>query len=192
MGKQDPTTPQRLVVSPAQLKLMSFGPRREIIAALANDPDLSARELAGRLRRPVTGLYRHLDRLLEAGLIRETGRRPSSKRPETLYALTFSTFSAIEATETSEGRAAFSQAASRYAAATARKLRRSLENGSARLYADDANAGFGVLDLQLDKAGLVEFHRLRTEFLVRARKLRVRDRAGVETISVAVLFAPAE
>ena len=55
MEKQDPTPLPRLVVSSAQLKLMSFGPRRAIIAALANDPDSSARELASRLHRPVTG-----------------------------------------------------------------------------------------------------------------------------------------
>ena len=107
-------------------------PRHDIIAALANDPNSSARELAARLHRPVTGLYRHLDLLLEAGLIRESGRRPSSKRPEALYALAFSVFSPLETTETAEGRATFSQAASRYAAATTRKLKRSLENGSAR------------------------------------------------------------
>src|SRR5689334_18597607 len=118
MRQIDPSLRPRLRVSPEQLKLMSFGPRREIIAALANDADLSARELAERIRRPVTGLYRHLSLLTKAGLVRESGQRAGPKRPEALYALSSATFSATEATATDEGRAALADAASRYAGAT--------------------------------------------------------------------------
>jgi DNA-binding transcriptional ArsR family regulator len=190
MSQIDPTLRPRLSVSPEQLKLMSFGPRREIIAILANDAGLSARELAERIRRPVTGLYRHLSLLVEAGLIHESGQRPGPKRPEVLYALTFATFSAVEATDTPEGRATLAQAASRYATATVRKLDRAIEAGAARFAGPDANAGFTVTDLQLDRDGLAEFHRLFRNFLVSARKLRAPNQEGVETVTVTVLFAP--
>jgi len=181
---------RRLAVSPEQLKTMSFGPRREIIAALANDPDLSARDLAQRLKRPVTGLYRHLELLLDANLIRQSGERAGPKRPEALYALTFDRYSAREAADTDEGRAAIVQAASRYSAATLRKFQRAIENGTARFNTDDANATYNVVDLQLDRAGLVEFHRLMRNFVVAARKLRQRGRQGLETISLTILVAP--
>jgi DNA-binding transcriptional ArsR family regulator len=187
MGQVDPPPP--LKVSLEQLKLMSFGPRREIIAALANDANLSARELAARLRQPVTGLYRHLSVLVKAGLIRESGQRPGQKRPEALFSLAFATFSTIDATGTSEGRAALAQAASRYAAATTRKLNRAIDAGAAR-FRHDANAGFNVMDLQLDLAGRAELRRLLGAFIASARKLRVTERDGVETVTVTILFAP--
>jgi DNA-binding transcriptional ArsR family regulator len=181
---------RRLAVDGAQLKIMSFGPRREIIAALANDADLSARELGERLKRPVTGLYRHLDLLLEARLIRQSGQRPGPKRPEVLYALTFDYFSTSEVAKTAEGRAAVSQAATRYVAATARKFSRAIEKGTARLYTEDANATYQVLDLQLDRAGLVQFHKLLRAFVLSARQLRVRGKSGLETVSMTIVVAP--
>ena len=160
---------ERLLVTPEQLKLMSHGPRREIIAALANDSDLSARDLADRLKRPVTGLYRHLDLLVEAGLLQQTGLRPGHKRPEALYALTFKIFSSDEAAKTPEGR---------------------VEEQTARIGVEDANTRTYVCDLQLDPAGVVELHKLLNAFLVEARKLRVPAEAARETVSMTVLIAP--
>src|SRR6185312_15237536 len=137
----DPSLLPTLAVSPEQLKLISFGPRRDIVAALANEPGLSARDLAARLHRPVTGVYRHLDILAGAGLIRATGERRGASRPEGLFSLSFATFSTVEATATPEGRDALAQAAARYAAATARKFKRAIDDGSARLNTRDANTG---------------------------------------------------
>lgn len=179
-----------LPVSPAQLRLMSYGPRREIIAVLANDPELSARDLADRLNRPATGLYRHLDLLVEAGLVCQRGVRPGAKRPEALYALTFRVFSADAAAQTPEGRIAITEAATRYASAASRKIRRAVDRGTARIGVEDANARFQVSDLQLDKAGLIELHKLLNAFFIEARKLRVRAEAAQETVSLTVLIAP--
>ena len=186
---QDPVA-DRLSVSAEQLKLMSFGPRREIIAALANDADLSARDLAGRLKRPVTGLYRHIDLLVGAGLLQQTGMRSGSTRAEALYALTFRVFSANDAARTAEGRVAFAEAAARYASAASRKIRRAVVQGTARIGGDDDNARFQVTDLQLDRAGLIELHRLANAFVRDARKLRVSNDTAQETISLTILIAP--
>ena len=181
---------ERLLVTPEQLKLMSHGPRREIIAALANDSDLSARDLADRLKRPVTGLYRHLDLLVEAGLLQQTGLRPGHKRPEALYALTFKIFSSDEAAKTPEGRVAIAEVAARYASAASRKIHRAVEEQTARIGVEDANTRTYVCDLQLDTAGVVELHKLLNAFLVEARKLRVPAEAARETVSMTVLIAP--
>jgi predicted ArsR family transcriptional regulator len=191
MSQEDhPIEPPYLAVTPEQLRLMSFASRREIMAVLANDAGQSARELAVRLRRPVTGLYRHLSALLHAGLIRQSGQRRGSKRPEALYSLAHRWFSATDAVATADGKAAFAEAGSRYAAATARKLKRAMASETVRLASTDANAGFTAMDLQLDRAGAVQLNALIADFAAKARKLRVRNRAGVETISLAVIFAP--
>jgi len=179
-----------LPVSAEQLRLMSYGPRREIIAALANDAELSARDLAGRLHRPVTGLYRHLDRLVDAGLLRQCGSRPGPKRPEALYGLAFRVFSTSAAATTSEGRLAIAEAAARYASAASRKIRRAIDKETARIAVEDANTRFQVSDLQLDRAGLIELHKLLNTFIVEARKLRVPSAAAQETVSVTILIAP--
>ena len=179
-----------LAISPDQLKVISFGPRREIVALLANDAGLSARDIAERLRRPVTGLYRHIDLLVQTGLVRQSGSRPGPKRPEALYALTFSIFTKEKASRTPKGRAALSQAATRYASAAARKFARAVENGTARMEGDHTNTMFRITDLQLDAEGLAEFHRRLNDFMQSVRELRVRRSDSLETISMTILIAP--
>ncbi len=169
-----------------QVKLVSFGPRRDIIGLLANEADLSAREIAERLGRGVTALYRHLDVLVESGLIRQSGSRPGLKRPESLFALAGPLYSAEKAIETAQGRIALAQAATRYAAAASRKFSRAMQNGTGRPFADDANVTFSNVDLQLDRAALIELQRLLQEFLASARKLRVQG----ESVTITVLIAP--
>jgi len=45
----------------------------------------SVSDLARRLDRPADGLYHHIRKLLDAGLIREAGTRPAARHPERLY-----------------------------------------------------------------------------------------------------------
>jgi hypothetical protein len=181
---------RKLDVTPAQLRLMSFGPRQEIIAVLANDPDLSARDLAVRLNRPVTGVYRHLDLLLAGGLIRQSGQRAGAKRPEALFALTSPVFSADPKTMSRDGHLAVAEAAVRYAAAAGRKFRRAVEEDVARLDGEGANTRLQATDLQLDATGLAEFNRLLSAFVVAARKLRVPADAAQEMVRMTILVAP--
>jgi len=180
----------QLEITPEQLKVISYGPRREIVALLANDPGLSARDLAERLHKPVTGLYRHIDLLIDAGLIRQSGSRAGSKRPEALYTLTFSIFTKENAARTPEGRIALSQAAARYASSAARKFTRAVETGTARMEGDLTNTKFHISDLQLDAKGIAEFHRRLNAFLQSVRELRVQRSKSLETISVTILIAP--
>jgi predicted ArsR family transcriptional regulator len=173
-----------------QVKLASFGPRRDIIGLLANEPDLSAREIAERLGRGVTALYRHLDVLVDSGLIRQSGSRPGPKRPESLFALAAPLYSAQAAIGTAEGRVTLAQAATRYAAAASRKFSRAMQNGTGRPFADDANVNFSNVDLQLDRAALVELQKLLQDFLASARKLRVQGKGGLEPVTLTILIAP--
>jgi hypothetical protein len=183
-------TANKLAISPEQLRLMSFGPRQELIAVLVNNADLSARDLAERLRRPVTGIYRHLTLLQDAGLIRQSGQRPSPKRPEALYALVSPVFSADLGSMTKEGRLAVADAASRYAADAARKFRRAVEEDVSRMALEDANTRLQATDLQLDRAGRVEFNRLLSAFIVAARKLRAPADAAQDMIRMTILVSP--
>jgi predicted ArsR family transcriptional regulator len=174
-----------------QLRLMSFGPRRDIIALLANDPELSARDMAQRLGRRVTALYRHLDLLLEAGLIRQTGARPGPKRPEALFALASRLYHpSPEIFATADGRAAYVRAAARYAAAASRRFARSVESGEGRMFDADANAALINVDLQLDRAGLIAFNQRLAAFLESVRELRVRAAGDVEQVTLTLLVAP--
>jgi predicted ArsR family transcriptional regulator len=180
-----------LPLSIDQLRLISFGPRRDIVAVLANDTDLSARDIAGRLGRRVTALYRHLDLLSEAGLILQSGTRAGPKRPEALFALAARTYQPSPRVYASaEGRRAMGQAGARYASAAARKLARAVESGGARPFAADANVAFYNTDLQLDRSGLVEFNERLHAFLDSVRDLRVPGDDGLEQITLTVLVAP--
>jgi len=181
-----------LSLSLEQLRLISYGPRRDIIAVLANNPDLSAREIAARLGRKVTSLYRHLDLLADAGLILQSGSRPGARRAETLFALAAPTYAVTASTfdETSGARVAFGQAANRYASAASRRLSRAIDNGTARLGEGDGNVAVYNVDLQLDGAALIEFHKQLRAFVASARALRVRDGEQLEQITLTILAAP--
>jgi predicted ArsR family transcriptional regulator len=180
-----------LTISAEQLRLMSYGPRRDIIALLANDPELSARDMAERLGRRVTSLYRHLDLLLDAGLIRQTGVRAGPKRPEALFALTSPLYQApTEAFASAEEAAAYARAAARNASAAARRFERSLASGAARPFGADANVALNNVDLQFDHAGLVEFNKRLDDFLASARELRVRSDGAVERVTLTILVTP--
>lgn len=64
------------VVSPIRLELWEF---------LRSNGPCSVRELAGQMERPADGLYHHLRKLITAGLIRETDRRPAGTQIESIY-----------------------------------------------------------------------------------------------------------
>ena len=180
-----------LALSAEQLKLMSFGPRRDIVNVLAGQPDLSAREIADRLHRSPTALYRHMELLIDAGLVLQSGQRNGVKRPEAVFALTANNLSAAEATANAEGRAALAQAAKRYAAAASRRFSQALENGTGRPNGQDANIALCHLDLQLDQAGLSELQELLQAFLKSAGGLRDDGQRDQERIAVTILVAPA-
>lgn len=149
---------QRLELSPAQLRAMASGVRTEIIRVLASDGAQSARELAMRMGRPVSGLYHHLAQLEAAGLIRVTGRRATERRPEAIYSLISGQISARKASRTKAGRAALAKTSRLFLTAAARKVSRSLLSDTAVTDGPARNSAVRHIQLRLNKKALAQFN----------------------------------
>lgn len=83
------------VKSASQFEALSSPIRDQIVQVVVNQapwapdspegPGVSIREIAEQLGRKPASLYRHIEALLEVGLIRETGSRSSGGRDATTY-----------------------------------------------------------------------------------------------------------
>lgn len=74
-----------LIKSEKQLAVLACAIRQEILDVLAEMGAVSIAELAASLGRPPDGLYFHLRRLTQSGLVQRVGYRFRSKRREALY-----------------------------------------------------------------------------------------------------------
>lgn len=68
-----------------QLTCLASPTRNQVFMSLRKLGRASARELAEDLGRDPELLHYHLKSLLKAGLIRESGRRPTARKPEAVY-----------------------------------------------------------------------------------------------------------
>lgn len=59
--------------------------RQEVLNALEGPGGRSVKEVALELGRPAASLYYHVHKLVEAGLVREAGRRTNGRQEEVLY-----------------------------------------------------------------------------------------------------------
>jgi len=59
--------------------------RHGIVQAIISRGEASVSEIAWDLQRPAPTLYRHIDRLLEAGILSETGTRSTGKRDARVF-----------------------------------------------------------------------------------------------------------
>jgi hypothetical protein len=179
-------------LSVEQLRLMSKGRPRDIIALLANETELSARDMARRLGRSYTSIYKPLDRLLHAGMIKQVGERAGPGRPPSaLFALASPLYRpSPEAFSTPKGGDAYVRAARRDAAAASRRFERAVAGGVARAYNADANVGLHSADLPLDRASLIKFNEGLADFLAWARNLSARSDETAESVTLTILIAP--
>ena len=69
-----------------QLLCLASATRMDIIDHMAAHGPLSIRELAGQIGMQPSALYHHIERLLEVGLIVESGEQVSNRKSEKLYA----------------------------------------------------------------------------------------------------------
>jgi DNA-binding transcriptional ArsR family regulator len=76
-----------------QLRLLA-DPLRQRILGLLCDEELSTAQLAGKLTRPPSNLYYHMDRLRDAGLIRVVRRRRARGAVEKFYRAVAHSFTA--------------------------------------------------------------------------------------------------
>lgn len=73
------------VLSADQLRSLGSPACQQVFSALRALKPASAREVAKQIgKSPATAAY-HLTELTRVGLVREAGKRPSGRRPETLY-----------------------------------------------------------------------------------------------------------
>ncbi len=59
--------------------------RHAIVQVVVARGEASVSEIAGDLQRPAPTLYRHIDRLLDAGVLREEGTRSTGKRDARVF-----------------------------------------------------------------------------------------------------------
>lgn len=70
-----------------QIRALSGPVQHQIVATLERVGPSTAKELAGHIGLAAESVYYHLRKLKRAGLLVETDRRPTSRRPEAVYAL---------------------------------------------------------------------------------------------------------
>lgn len=74
------------VLDRAQLRCIASPVRHDMVDHLSAHGVMSIRELAASIGRKPASIYHHLKRLLEVGLVEETGTRLANRRIEKLYA----------------------------------------------------------------------------------------------------------
>ena len=83
--KRQPSTD---VTTARQWEAMTSAVRLEMWEFLRSNGPCSIRELAEQMDRPADGLYHHLRKLVQAGFIAETERRPAGTQVESVYDVT--------------------------------------------------------------------------------------------------------
>ena len=175
--------PERVELDTMEALLALDSPQRlRLVEALA-DPR-SAKEAAQRLGVPVTGLYYHLDRLLEHGIIQVVEERPARPVPERVFQITGKSFvpsASFLEDHGEEGLAAAAAVAFRHAEAM---LATAWSSGAVDLSADQerANAHVGLALLRLDPARV-------TELVRRLRELTAEFSEDDGTVPVSMFVA---
>ncbi len=124
--------PRFKVTTEKQIRALSGPVQHQMVATLERVGPSTAKELAGHIGLAPESLYYHLRRLKDAGLLVQTDRRPTSRRPEAVYALPGS-----ELVLDSEARSP------RFLEALA-GLQRSLMNTATRIYERALRSGTSV------------------------------------------------
>src|SRR5258708_36783471 len=75
-----------------QLASLASPARSEVFVAIRSLRKASIREVAEYMRRSPESLYYHINALLKAGLIQETDKRPTKRKPEAIYSSTADDF----------------------------------------------------------------------------------------------------
>ena len=171
---------QRLELTPAQLRAMASGVRAALIRALARDGAQSARELARRLERPVSGLYHHLTQLESAGLICVAEMRTTERRPEAVYELVAGQLSSRTAARSKAGRAALAKTSRAFLAAAARNVSTSLLDDTAITEGAGRNSAVRQVQMRLNKKALAQFNAELDDLIERALTMSTKSGAQVE------------
>ena len=172
-------------LSHRQLESLTSPIRLAIIQRLDIDKEATAHELAQRMGRPVTSLYHHLKQLLEVGLLRVSGERKGSRRPEAVYA-NVGRLSSADAIKSARGRKAYARAGIRIADAGARAFSATLAHGKARFDGENRNTAAKHYVLRADRKKLEELN----ELLAKLGEVAARSSEDGEEIRLTILLSP--
>lgn len=78
-----------VVRSPEQIRALASPMRHAIYQVVSNQGEASVREIGHQLGRQPAALYRHVDRLVEAGVLKEIGSESTTRRDAKLYSTQF-------------------------------------------------------------------------------------------------------
>jgi len=152
--------PRKHLLTLNQLESLTSPIRLAIVQRLELDRAATARDLAGRMGRPVTALYHHLQQLEEVGVLRAVGERKGPRRPEAIYALVADQLSTADVVKTRKGRETLGQGAIRVADAGSRAFARAMKHMEPRFEGSQRNAMVRFFMLRANKAKLAELNRL--------------------------------
>jgi DNA-binding transcriptional ArsR family regulator len=156
-------TPKKHFLSQTQLASLTSPVRLAIVQRMEIDKEVTARELARRMGRPVTSIYHHLKRLEEVGVLRVLAERKGPRRPEAVYAMVGDYLSSAEAVKTQRGRKTYSRAAVRVAEAGARAFSAAVAGGRPRFDGEQRNAMARYYVLRADKRKIARLNALLRE-----------------------------
>lgn len=183
---KSPTSPQTtLKLTAAQLGTLASSTRLAIIQRLDVDGEASAREIAGRLGRPVTALYHHLDQLEKSGLIRVVELRSTGRRPEAVYAAVSRQMSSADAVRTRSGRKNLIKVASSALAASLRAFAAVASQAATRFEGPQRNCAVRHLTFRADDARLARINGLISEL----EEAALHAGEGGENMLLTVLLA---
>lgn len=176
---------QPLQLSAAQLRVLASASRTQIVGALAQHGRLSAREIATKIGRPVSGLYHHIEQLERAGLVRAVATRPSARRPEAVYGLISEQLSARAASRTKTGRAALAKVAKRFLTSAARSVAAALASGAAVTEGQWRDTGVRHIRIRLDPKTLALFNAELDALIQRAQTQSGKGKELELTVAIA-------
>jgi DNA-binding transcriptional ArsR family regulator len=169
-----------------QARVLASPARLEIVAAIAVLGPSAVGEIAVHLRRSFGSVFHHVQALARAGLLKEVGRRPGPRRPETLYRVVAPRL-AIAGTSAGPSGAIALRALLAILRQAGRDARACLENPSRRVRGQ-FNAA--QLNAALLPAEVLRIHRLLSEIEAVLRTANRQRRRRAPIYRWTTVFAP--
>ncbi len=82
---QDSQRPSRAIKHAAQVRALASPTRNAIVQVIGSQGEASVREIAHQLGRQPPSLYKHIDILLDVGLIEQVGTEPTIRRDARIF-----------------------------------------------------------------------------------------------------------
>lgn len=178
--------PKKHFLNATQLESLTSPVRLAIVQRMEIDKEVTARELAQRMGRPVTSIYHHLKQLEAVGVLRVVAERKGPRRPEAVYAMVGDYLSSAEAVRTQKGRQTYSRTAARVAEAGARAFSAAVADGNPRFDGEHRNTTARYYVLRADKRKITRINKLLREL----EDAALHSCEDGEAIQLTILLSP--